>query len=144
MLIGLNGIVFSLWQTNGILLSNNTLFHYFTHSPINPKSSTLLLSCFSHKSFAHFLFNMIALWSFGENVHKVIGREHFLALYIAGGVSSSLISHFFKLGIRDSIPSLGASGAVFSVVAASTYLFPNSQLAFIFFPFITFSAGTIK
>jgi rhomboid-like protein len=66
-----------------------------------------------------------------------------LTIFLGGAVFSSLVSHLFKLALLDISPSLGASGGVFALVAATTYLNPNSRLAIIFFPFIDFSAGTL-
>ena len=41
---------------------------------------------------------------------------------------------------RVHIPSLGASGAVFGIVAGSVYLYPNSRISLIFLPFVSLRA----
>lgn len=62
---------------------------------------------------------------------------------MAGGTFASLTSHLFKLAVRDRRPSLGASGAVFALIGASTYLHPHAEVRFIFFPFIPFESQSL-
>jgi rhomboid-like protein len=135
-IITVNAAVYGIWQLpQAEVIMNN----FFVHSAASGRVTPMLFSCFSHKSALHLLFNMYGLYLFGTQVHEVIGREQFLALYIAGGMSASLFSHLFKHVIRDPVPSLGASGAIFAVVAASAYFDPYTRMQFIFFPFMNFS-----
>lgn len=44
---------------------------------------------------------MWALWTFGNAIHDVIGREHFLAFYVSTGALAGLTSHLFYAGSRQ-------------------------------------------
>jgi len=88
----------------------------------------------------HLGFNMFALWNFGPIVVYMVGKENFWLLYLGGAGFSSLISLIYKKMRRISIPSLGASGVVFSVVWVSANLFPEQKLSFIFLPFFSFDS----
>ena len=54
--------IWILWQVPRI---RPAMRASFSHSPLSGKSYTMLTSTFSHKSFLHFLFNSMALASFG-------------------------------------------------------------------------------
>ena len=58
---------------------------------------------------------------------------------MSGGLAAGLASHYVKLATRSPIPSLGASGAVFAVFAASAYLDPYARMALFMMPFLNFS-----
>ncbi|XP_003747674.2 presenilins-associated rhomboid-like protein, mitochondrial [Galendromus occidentalis] len=138
-ILTVNGIVFAMWK---VPRYSDVMYKYFTHSPTSNKVSPMLLSVFSHQSALHLGCNMFALYSFMEVGVSLMGREHFLATYLTGGVVSSLASHFAKLYTQNRAVSLGASGAIFSVVAYVCMKSPDSQLQIIFLPMLTFKAIT--
>jgi membrane associated rhomboid family serine protease len=70
---------------------------------------------------------------------QYLGREQYLALYLSGGLVAGLASHFVKLATRSPVPSLGASGAVFAIFAASAYVDPYARMALFMMPFLNFS-----
>ncbi len=84
---------------------------------------------FAHGGITHIGLNMLALFMFGGIVERVLGREKFIILYIVAGVGSGLL-HIALSGISD-IPLLGASGAVFAVLAAYAFRFPKN-IVFVF------------
>ncbi len=131
-----NVVVFGMWQLPQL---QSFMAQNFLHSVINPQVLPVITACFSHKSFLHLAFNMWGLVLFGEHIHNVLGREQMLAIYFAGGAIASLSSHFVKLAMRDPVPSLGASGAIFAIVAASCYYDPHTELRLMLFPFFTFT-----
>ncbi|PRP78129.1 presenilins-associated rhomboid-like protein, mitochondrial-like [Planoprotostelium fungivorum] len=137
---GVNTLVFLLWQAPQ---ARPVMNNYFLHGPLNPNLISGLLCNVSHKTFFHFMFNMVALTSFSHSLERSMSPEQIVAIYIAGGAMSSLSSHLFKLITRDLVPSLGASGSVYAMVAASTYLNPDARYTFIFFPMYDFSASTL-
>ena len=71
---------------------------------------TLITSIFIHGGFEHLVFNMFALGLFGFILENIIGSKKFLAVFFIGGLFSSIVSIFFYSA------SLGASGAIFSVI----------------------------
>ncbi|KAJ1883864.1 hypothetical protein LPJ66_010891 [Kickxella alabastrina] len=136
-IVGLNAVVFGMWQIPRLLpfMARN-----FLHDPRSGRSFTLLTSTFSHRELFHFAFNTIALVSFGTSVADIMGVEHFTAFYLSAGVVSSLVSHLL-MPLRPALmlPSLGASGAVYSVVGATMMMFPHAKIALIFLPFLPFT-----
>ncbi|KAJ2309112.1 hypothetical protein H4R23_003235 [Coemansia sp. Cherry 401B] len=133
-IVGLNAVVFGMWQVPRLL---PFMIRRFLHDPRSGLSYTMLTSTFSHREIWHFMFNSIALVSFGSSVADVMGAEHFTAFYLSAGVWSSLASHLLA-PLRPALilPSLGASGAVYGVVGATMMMFPRAQIALIFLPFI--------
>ena len=114
--------------------------HLFAHSPT---------------SFFHILFNMFALWMFGRVLENVWGPKRFLLFYIICGLGAAachlLVEHIrylqYVTAVREGNdalamqlastlgPALGASGAIMGILAAFAYLFPNTELFIMFFPF---------
>jgi len=93
----------------------------------------MLLAHFAHGGFLHLLFNMYALYSFGDPVLATLGPAKFLAIYVAAGLGSDLI--VFALHKDDpSYRCLGASGSVFGIVMAAVVLDPRTSIAFVFVP----------
>lgn len=139
VIIGMNVFVFGAWQLQGL---RSFMVRWFTSSPAIQKSSPLLLSCFSHSEFWHIGANMFVLWSFAPLIQTLLGTEQFIGFYTAGGTVSSLASHYFKVAVGSTVPSLGASGALLAVLAACCIERPDARLSILFLPFFTFSAQT--
>lgn len=138
-IIALNISVCLLWR-----LPSMTYFmrEWFTAFSTNPRSSSLLLSCFSHTGFWHLGTNMCVLWSFAPFIQSIMGSEQFVFFYLTGGVVSSLASHYFKIAIGSSIPSIGASGALLAGLAACCATNPDARVSILFLPFFTFTGQT--
>ncbi|KAI9247823.1 hypothetical protein BY458DRAFT_526877 [Sporodiniella umbellata] len=140
-LIALNSIVFLGWKMPRLSL---LMRQWFMHLPGSKHNITLLTSCFSHQEFFHFAVNMVGLWSFGRVVHDYFGREQFIAMYLSAGISANVVSHMCHLALRNSrplCPSLGASGAIYGLVASTAVLHPNSSISLIFLPMIPIKLG---
>jgi len=69
-----------------------------------------------HTDLFHIVLNMLWLGYTGWNLERALGRANVLAIYVGAVVAGSMLSMF---GSPDT-PSLGASGGVFGLVAAST------------------------
>ncbi len=85
--------------------------------------------------FYHILFNMFALWMFGRILENVWGPKRFLLFYFICGIGAAaahLLIQYLNGGIA---PVVGASGAIMGVFAAFAYLFPNTEMYFLFSPF---------
>ncbi|MCS7142744.1 MAG: rhomboid family intramembrane serine protease [Aigarchaeota archaeon] len=100
----------------------------------------LFTSMFVHADFFHIFFNMLALLIFGREVEVTLGIRRFLILYfisgIVGGLSYVYYSYYLSpLPESRFIPAVGASGAIFGLMASFAVLFPNRPLA-VFFMFI--------
>ena len=77
-----------------------------------------------HGSILHIGFNMYALYIFGIGLERRYGHGRFLLLYILSGFAGAVFSFLFS-----SAYSIGASGAIFGLVAAEgIFLIQNRKL----------------
>src|SRR3984885_13547323 len=141
------------------LVVNNFGLFYFD----SPKFKVwqILTYMFIHGGWAHIIFNMFALFSFGPILEYAIGPKKFFNLYFICGIGAiafqmlvqafevhSLIGSFTlpydtqsidpitlsKLkGIYET-PVLGASGAIFGLLVAFGMLYPNLEMMILFIP----------
>lgn len=87
---------------------------------------------FLHVSVSHVLFNMLTLWFFGQAVEHIMNKRRFFVYYFFTGAGAALCSIIFDPRAGAVV---GASGAVFGVLAAYAILFPDSTvLLFFLFP----------
>ena len=86
---------------------------------------------FMHGGFSHIFINMFILAIFGLQFEEAIGKKRFLILYLASGVFSSLF--YLVLTGESIIPMLGASGAVYAILAAFAFKYPNRIVLIGFF-----------
>lgn len=102
----------------------------------------LITSMFLHGDLIHLFLNMFALMIFGLDVEKIVGRVRFLLLYFASGLVADYAHAYFILEFIPHkqfllAPSIGASGAIFGVMASFAVLFPLRRvMLFIGFPII--------
>ncbi|XP_016156175.1 PREDICTED: presenilins-associated rhomboid-like protein, mitochondrial isoform X1 [Ficedula albicollis] len=119
------------------------MFTYFTSNPSSRAlCSPMLLSTFSHFSLFHMAANMYVLWSFSSSIVSLLGCEQFIAVYLSAGVISTFVSYVAKMATGRFEPSLGASGAIMTVLAAVCTKMPEAKLAIILLPMFTFTAGS--
>jgi len=83
---------------------------------------TLFTYMFLHGSWLHFLVNSIALWGAGGIVERDIGSPLYAAIYVVSGVVAGLVHGFMHMS--SGIPVVGASGAIFGVIALLFLLMP--------------------
>jgi membrane associated rhomboid family serine protease len=83
---------------------------------------TLITSMFIHFDLIHLFSNMLFLFIAGDECERAMGNSKFLAFYIISGVGSGLFHTY--MNSMSSIPAIGASGAIFGVLAAFAILFP--------------------
>ncbi|NND94155.1 MAG: rhomboid family intramembrane serine protease [Flavobacteriales bacterium] len=95
---------------------------------------------FVHGGFLHLAINMWVFYMFGQMVEETfnalfedMGRFYFLTLYLVGIVASS-ISSFIKHQDNPGYNSLGASGAVASIMFVFILFYPTSPLYLFFIP----------
>lgn len=87
---------------------------------------------FLHGGFFHILFNMLTLWMFGSDLERQWGTREFLKFYFICGIGAGVIT--FMLTLNSSVPTIGASGAIFGVLVAFAVLYPN-RIIYIWFLF---------
>ncbi|MFM2125238.1 MAG: hypothetical protein RL328_1689 [Acidobacteriota bacterium] len=86
---------------------------------------------FLHGGVFHILFNMLALWMFGRELEEMWGMRNFLRFYfftgIGAGVCIVLVNYLF--GNPNSF-TIGASGAIYGILLASTLYWPDRVVYF--------------
>ena len=85
----------------------------------------LVTAAFLHGGVTHLLFNMWALWIFGQAVESHLGRARFLTVYLVSLVAGTTASYLFN---APDNPSLGASGAIYGIVGAMIVLSRRMRL----------------
>jgi rhomboid protease GluP len=76
----------------------------------------LLTSMFVHANIAHIGGNMLFLLIFGLRSEEMFSLPEYLAIYLLGGLSGNLLS---LLLLPLTVPSVGASGAIFALFGAT-------------------------
>ena len=94
---------------------------------------------FVHAGFMHILFNMIGLYFFGPLIEQWWGPKRFLVFYLLCGASGALVATLLGLvpglGVFDRTTVLmGASGALFGILAGCAVLFPRQRVQLLFPP----------
>jgi rhomboid protease GluP len=85
----------------------------------------VLLHSSSFSSILHIVFNMYALNVIGPMLEQFYGHRRFLALYLVTGICGNLFSFIFS-----QYDSLGASTAIFGLIAAQLIFVFNNRLLF--------------
>ncbi len=93
----------------------------------------LMTSGFLHANFPHLLVNMFVLFFFGMELERTLGPVHMVTVYLSGILISSLPT-LVKFRDDPTYATIGASGAVGSVLFAFIFIFPTENLYLIFFP----------
>jgi membrane associated rhomboid family serine protease len=86
----------------------------------------IVTSMFLHGGWLHIIFNMWALWIFGDNVEDYLGHSLYLLLYFVCGFAAALLHTLFN--ITSTVPSVGASGAIAGVMGAYFILYPRARV----------------
>ena len=87
---------------------------------------------FLHGGVTHILFNLLALWMFGGELESYWGSKKFLRFFFFCGIGAGICTVVFSS--RQFIPVIGASGAIYGMLLAYGWLFPN-RLIYIYFLF---------
>jgi membrane associated rhomboid family serine protease len=87
---------------------------------------------FLHGDVSHILFNLLALWMFGGELENYWGSRRFLFYFFFCGVGAGLCT--VLLSPYQRFPVIGASGAIYGLLLAFGWLFPN-RLIYIYFLF---------
>jgi rhomboid family protein len=143
LLIGVNVAVFALEAVSGPWLLTTFALWPVGHfsvaqfdGPVGFKLWQLITCGFLHANLVHLAINMYALWMFGSDVERTVGPRHYLTLYFASLLSSSVtqllvVSMMTSAGVY---PTVGASGAIFGVLLAFGLLFPRRTIVLLIPP----------
>jgi membrane associated rhomboid family serine protease len=98
---------------------------------------------FLHADIMHIFFNMFALFMFGAIMERALGWKKYLFLYLVSGMGSAIFYLFLTLTFipgEMGVYMLGASGAVYGILAAFGFMFPKEVIYAYFIPLPAISA----
>jgi len=129
-----------------IVFKDEIMFYKYSFIPYQVKHQKehyrLITYAFLHADLPHLLFNMISFYMFGElienqltlNYGAFLGKIHFLIIYLVGALIAT-IWPYIRNSENINYISVGASGAVSSVLFASMLWNPTMEVGIIFLPF---------
>lgn len=86
---------------------------------------------FLHGGFVHIFFNMLILWFFGCEVERMWGPKAFYRYYFITGIGAGLF--YTLINPFSTVPTIGASGAVYGILTAFAVMFPNREITLLLF-----------
>ena len=131
---------FQFNAVNSICILNIIIFLFFNPfanisnfgvHPINFKFWQLITYMFIHANLLHIAFNLYVLWIFGPHIESILGTKKFIIYYFLTGIFSGISCYLISF---SSLPTIGASGAIFAIIIAYSYFYPNRIISFWFIP----------
>ena len=92
---------------------------------------TILTAMFMHGGWLHIIGNMVFLWAFGPEIEDAMGPLRYLAFYLLGGLVATAAQ--IAMSASSTVPNLGASGAIASVMGAFIVTFPRDRIKTLLF-----------
>ena len=91
---------------------------------------------FMHANFSHLFCNMFAVLMFGPALEREWGERKFIVYYLVCGIGAALVQELVWMAFMPGQLSvtIGASGAVFGILLAFGWLFPDVPLYLFFIP----------
>lgn len=127
-----------LERTFGIDLNTIGGLHYYSAHSFHWWQP--LTYMFLHADMSHILFNMLAVWMFGATLENAWGARRYLIYYLVCGIGAAIIQEgvwsmmpFHPLQL-EFLNTIGASGAVFGILFAFGWLFPDTPMFILFIP----------
>ena len=113
----------------GLLPSTATMADIFGFKATNILTHpwSPLTYMFVHGGFMHVLFNMLAVFFFGPPLERAMGGRAFLRYYLICGVGAALTS-ILLIQLIGTPTVIGASGAVFGVMLAFAWRWPDAPI----------------
>ena len=146
-LIVANLVVFLLQMT---IFVNPWFVATFGFAPLDALARpwTFITYAFIHKNFLHLAFNLLALFVFGPPVEERMGGRPFLAYYGLCGLGGAALCFALAMTFQQIEPVVGASAAVYGVMLAFAWAWPNQPIYVFPFPepiaakwLVTFAVG---
>ncbi len=81
---------------------------------------------YMHASWSHIIGNMLFLWAFGPAIEDSMGPVRYVVFYTMGGIVGMLCQ--VAVSPHSTVPNLGASGAIASVMGAFIVTYPRDRI----------------
>ena len=124
LLLIANVLVFIITELSG---QKSSLFLFFGLVPnmiwSQLKIWQLFTYLFIHGGFFHIFINLFVLWMFGKDLEQEWGKKDFLVFYFVCGIGAGFIT--VLLGLNSFVPIVGASGAIYGLLVAYGFTYPN-------------------
>ncbi len=129
-----NAVVFLLQLLGGPRLENMILAYGALIPSQFVEAWRFVTYAFIHGGFWHFLFNMMMLWMFGDEVAEQLGDKKFFVLYFFAAIFAGLFSipFYFTGALSPYALIIGASGALMGIFVAYYKFFPDRMLLMFF------------
>ena len=105
---------------------------------------------FLHANFSHIFFNMFAVWMFAPVIEREWGARRFAIYYLVCGLGAALVQELVWMAMLSDLSghygpevvaqyayylnTIGASGAVFGILFAFGWLYPDVPMFLLFIP----------
>jgi membrane associated rhomboid family serine protease len=136
----LSPVTYLLLVTNVVVFGVQTqapdgLIGYFALWPLGAGFEfwQVISSAFLHGSTLHLGANMLGIWMFGRDIEASIGSPRFIRLYLFS-VLAAAATQLIAAGFGPPVPTVGASGGLFGLLAAYAMLFPRRRVMLLFPP----------
>jgi membrane associated rhomboid family serine protease len=153
-LIIINVLVWLAQLSFGEQFTRLFALHFYKSEYFKPWQVITHMFMHSPGGLGHLFFNMLSLWMFGNVLENIWGPKRFITFYMLCGLMAA-VAHLGVMGwqahqleltglrnltIKQQVQyaeiyygiTMGASGAVYGIMAAFGYLFPNT-LIYIYF-----------
>ncbi|MCJ7784552.1 MAG: rhomboid family intramembrane serine protease [Desulfobacterales bacterium] len=130
------GVVFLVQQMLRMTSIDLYVYYFLNYFALDPEKVwnqyyiwQLFTYIFLHGDFFHILFNLFSLWMFGGELESHWGSRRFLFYFFFCGIGAGIFTV-----LLSPYPVIGASGAIYGVLLAFGWLFPNRPI-YIYFLF---------
>jgi membrane associated rhomboid family serine protease len=91
---------------------------------------------FAHGGFGHIFFNMLIFAFMGPALEEVLGFKRFLKYFIITGIGAAAIYLALEYWMNpyELHPMVGASGAIYGVLMAYAFIFPEMEIHMLLIP----------
>ncbi len=107
---------------------------------LSPKIYTIITHMYIHGGILHLLMNMIFLLFIGMPFEERVGSKKFVFIYFGAGILGVLLNAMITYSypsLNPDVIGIGASGAIFGIIAAYAFLYPRDEIIAPLGPIIT-------
>ncbi len=132
IVINILGFIVQLMDPTGYMYIYEAAFipaEFFT----GQKIWTIITAMFMHGDIVHITMNLAFFYVVADNCEHALGHALYFLTYMLSGICAALLHALITLidPVMATIPSLGASGAIFGIIAVYGILFPNIKLKYV-------------